>query len=518
MKRFLPSRLIIDSQQRGSKVNQSISQGKTTLVEKIKCDKKRIGICVIAPTEEAKSKLDKLNDAINTIANFTSPILNSGDSALFNSINAKENLSFWIQDEFLVLEEVTDPEEIKVKPIDDSIGRIEHVAFSYYGYGDASTENSYNKIYVDLVLKFARVFDNLAQIKPCLDQPKSSKNLILLEGKKEGNIPENLEKKFNNLKSNLENQDSINIKIDSSPFLLQGGNILFVGDFALVGYDSITKSYFKNLNKLFEYIDKGEEKELADLLKKEEDKFISSFQEKTDIPHSNIILVGSADILIESLKLERQFFKIGDQKEEYNWMPGDGDGRVSAQGIYHIDLFIAPAGKDEINNRDRLIIGDPIYNGDHLIPIFNYTKKVVNNLAKMLVGKGFSVYRNPLPLTYVDRLKEDKTSKRKWFFVSYNNCIIQHTNCPQERYVWMPVYGSDFSNEYLEDVNAQSNKVGTEVCGDWSYLKKYDEQSKNIWESLGFKVEKLTNYLPLAELKGGPRCLSKILHRKRESS
>ena len=176
-----------------------------------------------------------------------------------------------------------------------------------------------------------------------------------------------------------------------------------------------------------------------------------------------------------------------------------------------MDLFITPAGLDK-SGRFQLIIGDPVFEDPYYFPLFYWTKRSVDAIVDYLNTKYtglFTIYRNPLPLTYVDEKLEDGHLERSWFFASLNNCIVQYTPDKHNRYVWMPKYSSDYSDEI---VNLQQN--GTpEFAGDWSYLWEYEQITKALWESLGFRVIKLTNYLSLAMLRGAVRCITKVLYR-----
>ncbi|MEM9819490.1 MAG: hypothetical protein AAF985_00400 [Bacteroidota bacterium] len=502
----------------------------------------KIGISVLAHHARETREINLVNNAINTLASFNSNVLPQLNStiAVFEEINAdNENLNFWIQDDFLSLQRVKDPTTgaSVIQPVDDSLGRIEHISFSYYSKNNWHTRNSYNKIYTDLILKMARVFDKMSD-------PKigSEKEIHLLESRLKlfnyspplalAGASEAISQPTSDWTASLSKIHQMEITRElNTDLVFKGGNVLFVGDAALVGYDTLIETYLKSHLQQIKWIRKPNsseevndkrQKQLSKLFKGYEEKFKTDFSKIVGLAEEKIHLIGSIDTLLEATTLDKDFLRINN--EEFTWL-GPLNGLFSGQAIYHIDLFISAAGRDEISNNYRLVVGDPIHPGDQYLPAFNFTKQALDQIAEELVGLGFSVYRIPLPLTYIDRRVIDQQGnivprkyRRKWFFASYNNALVQYTSEPQERFVWMPAYGSDFSNEYLKRTNGSSptgNIADVQECGDWSYLKKYDDESQALWESLGFKVERLTNYIPFAELRGAVRCFSKVLSRSK---
>ena len=57
--------------------------------------------------------------------------------------------------------------------------------------------------------------------------------------------------------------------------------------------------------------------------------------------------------------------------------------------------------------------------------------------------------------------------------------------------VWLPTYGHE----------------------NWSKLSKVDAKNSEIWEELGFKVNKLPNFHPFAANLGAAHCITKYLGR-----
>lgn len=499
---------------------------------------KKIGISTIVPNPKVKIKVEKVNKAINNLASFTADLLPTAEDVVFFDFDFSldPKLSFWIQDRFLTLKERwVEGKRYEVLPVDDSIGRIEQIAFSYYSNGKKEMENSYNKIYTDLIIKFAKVFNQMDRIDA--QSVLVKERLIFLEDKNSSTVYDHADSIVSQtLVGKMMNQYEMEARIENIDLIIKGGNTLFVGDIALVGYDSVLESIFfrkdlieKRL-KYYEGMDKEESGKLRELFDEEfkiyEDEFIDLFSEKTGVEKDKILFVGSREILAEGLKLPPKVFSSYSSSEKYSWTKY---GRYSAQGIYHIDLFITPAGVDSVTGNSRLLVGDPVNTEENHIPSFNYTKEVIEKIVNQLTYQGgFSIYRNPLPLTFIDRYKKtddgNVTPYRNWFLTSYNNCIVQFTKKKKHRYVWMPIYGEDFSNEYLQvkkeiikpadECKGDHKKTITEIpCGDWSNLKKYDDENERIWKSIGFNVEKLTNYLSFAEERGAVRCMSKVLYR-----
>lgn len=410
-------------------------------------------------------------------------------------------------------------------PVDDSVGKIGKLALSFYSGQNEDTRNSYAKIYTDLIIKLARVYEkqdpplHITVINPDNDPiilnkvhdaiatlaefagemilNRDSIRFNLLNPSQNGlpywiqdyflafqsrernagliRIIENATGKLNDndaansIFRSLNQKPNLKLQLDASDLPFEGGNILFVGDYALVGYDNLRRR-----NRTFI----------------EEEDFIDSFSKLTGIPEKKIILLGTEkhpnDAILNGW---------------FTWLSSS-----TKQPIFHLDTFITPAGTEVDSHGEkkyRLLIGDPICHY-HVYPkALNYTKKYIEHFIEILSTYSvFSIYRNPLPLTYIDINK-----KRKWFFASYNNCLVQFTEDSNKKnnFVFLPTYGGDYSNEYSGYKNTRG--------GDWSELNLFDQYNKSIWESLGFQVISLTNYLPLAEHRGAVRCITNVLQR-----
>lgn len=292
-------------------------------------------------------------------------------------------------------------------------------------------------------------------------------------------------------------------KVRTTDLQISDGNVIFVGDYTLIGKNSITKF---GLN---------------------EQEFKTAFANTYHVDESKILIIGveEGDRPLNTLP----------SKEWAGWVDGN-------QPLDRIDLFITPAGKDEYG-RHRLLIGEPVFDHPMHFPMFEWTRQKIEEIVVFLQNQtqDFAIYRNPLPLTYVvpapqmpgelalSNLQSD--INRLWFFASYNNCIVQYTENKDDRYVWIPRYGGDYSNEkagcdYAYHPNpdpldysgridqSDPNSKRYYYGGSWAELKQYDDTNEKIWKSLGFNVIRLTNYLPMALLGGGVECTTKVLYRE----
>ena len=262
--------------------------------------------------------------------------------------------------------------------------------------------------------------------------------------------------------------------LSKSKLNFKGGNVIFIGQYALVGIDTWLIE-----NPLLS-----------------QEKFKQHFANDVGLESENIILIRS-----------QKSVQVDEIKPGYLWLKFP-----SYQPFYHIDLFITPAGRDS-NGRFRLLIGAPVYDGDLHHSIFYQTKQNVDRIADELNRRSdFIIYRNPLPLTYVDTFieKDQKiTLARKWFFAAYNNCLVQYTSNSTQSFVLLPQYAVDYSNEFTGFYWKDQAVFG----GNWSDLNQFDQKNKAIWEELGFKVMAQLGCLPLILKGGGIRCFTKVLQR-----
>lgn len=158
------------------------------------------------------------------------------------------------------------------------------------------------------------------------------------------------------------------------------------------------------------------------------------------------------------------------------------------QPIFHIDMFISPAGKDK-DGRQVVLVGDPALAAEILEePLHPLSlSEHFDEIADDLTAQGFTVIRNPLPMIYKDDIEE---RQRIWYYASSNNVLVQKT-AQKVNAVWVPQYGHDH----------------------WPELSKTDACNTEIWEKLGFQVHPIPDGQKLAENLGGLHCLTNVLQR-----
>ncbi|MGF9566080.1 hypothetical protein AAIH70_21460 [Neorhizobium sp. BT27B] len=150
---------------------------------------------------------------------------------------------------------------------------------------------------------------------------------------------------------------------------------------------------------------------------------------------------------------------------------------------YHIDQFVTLTGLYK-NGRPLLVVGQPVPS-DTPSPIVSTASRCLDASAIFLEEQGFAILRNPVAFAITP-----DTNKRQPRL--YNNAIVENDiRVGQERpIVWLPQF-SDF--DALGDI---------------------DEANVNLWESLGFRIERVFGWTHLASRCGALRCISKVLLRK----
>ena len=164
-----------------------------------------------------------------------------------------------------------------------------------------------------------------------------------------------------------------------------------------------------------------------------------------------------------------------------------GNDLGTVQPLFHIDMFITLAGKDD-TGKYTILIGDPKMAYQTLgqpLPDMAMVE-VFDSIERQLAENNFRVVRNPMPLAYVD---DTDKKERIWYFATSNNALVEiykHT-----KKVFLPTYGH----------------------GNWPELVATDNLNKEIWESLGFTVIQLADFHPFAENLGAVHCIKKYLRR-----
>lgn len=255
------------------------------------------------------------------------------------------------------------------------------------------------------------------------------------------------------------------------PFYFEGGNLLVGDDFFLAGADyaieSVTHAHFVESRR------EGESHtELVTRLYKENLDF-----------NRELYFIGSS-LPVPSTRTKK--FKMNGEEWKEKYFQKNEGGTV--QPLFHIDMFITLAGGAE-NGKYILLVGDPGMAAGLLeMPVHKYSvPELFDDIAEIMVKRGFEVVRNPLPVIYFD---DEKKKKRSWHFATYNNCIVEIID-RENKTVWLPTYGH----------------------GNWKELEKTDRANKEILEGLGFKVVLLEDYHPLIEDSGSLHCIKKYLER-----
>lgn len=230
----------------------------------------------------------------------------------------------------------------------------------------------------------------------------------------------------------------------------------------------------------------------------------------------------------ENLDVSRELHYVGSQipvpvddvilvKEDSQYcvdMVFQGNEPGTVQPLFHIDMFLSLAGRDA-NGKYQILVGDP-----SMAPMppsamsDSYTmQNVYDAIADSLQSSGFTVIRNPLPLTFskqtvkLEELNHSENEKlyriylelrnlgltevelRNWYFATSNNALVEITDTFKR--VWLPTYGYD----------------------EFKYLEDSDKKNQDIWENLGFEVTMLPNCHVLASGLGAVHCIQKYIER-----
>ncbi len=155
----------------------------------------------------------------------------------------------------------------------------------------------------------------------------------------------------------------------------------------------------------------------------------------------------------------------------------------SHQPLFHIDLFVAPAGPN------RFLVGCPRLGAEALgLPLLDHADaERFDEVAALLAADGAQVVRNPQPLIWLDHV-DDKT--RTWLHLPVNNVLVEDAG-PGQRVVWLPSFAH----------------------GQWAELAPVERANRRIWRDLGFDVRLVPNLLEFAENRGALNCMCKVVAR-----
>jgi len=239
----------------------------------------------------------------------------------------------------------------------------------------------------------------------------------------------------------------------------QGGNILEVGDYILIGMDYIVE----NLGR-------------AHL--ETEEKVLSAFEATFG---KEIIAVGRREPIQDGHRIYL------------------GGGHF--QPIFHIDMYITPTGKKSINGKDIVVVGSPKLAreaiGEHskATDFDFYFDECADQMALY-----FEVVRMPLLPTRI----KFSGNKERFYYLSFNNALVE--NYGEVSNVYLPSFSQDVT-EYLESNNVESYE------GDTVKRKLLDDAARLAWENLGYCVHQMDGLEDLAIGWGSVHCITKTLKR-----
>ncbi len=256
-----------------------------------------------------------------------------------------------------------------------------------------------------------------------------------------------------------------------APLYFQGGNLLIGDDFFLIGadYPANTMKYIGSVLQPEPGVPSAE--------------FIRRLYSEYMDRGRRLHYVGST--IPVPAQTSRRVVIDGETWTEHVHL-GNREGTV--QPLFHIDMFITLAGRDD-DGSYQVLVGDPRLAAAILdLPLVAHAMvEVFDNIARGLERLGFVVHRNPLPLVYVD---DEVARQRTWYFATSNNALVEITE--ETRHVWLPTYG----------------------YGAWAGLAATDAANAETWAKLGFEVEPLGDFHPFAENLGAVHCIKKSLGRR----
>lgn len=258
-----------------------------------------------------------------------------------------------------------------------------------------------------------------------------------------------------------------NLERTQARLYFQGGNVLIGDDFWMIGAD-----YPRNSLKLG-YIKQKDGESVRDAV-------VRAYGGALD-PARRFLTIGSRIPVPQQVSVP--FQQDGQTWKEIRYF-GNHDGTV--QPLFHIDMFLTLAGRDD-QNRPIVLVGDPAMAAEALGQPLSLLAmpEVFKDIADQLETLGFKVVRNPIPLVYVDKPKE---RVRLWYFATSNNALVQVS---AKKEVWLPTYGHE----------------------PWPELAATDALNKSIWEGLGFQVHQLPDFHVFAANLGAVHCIKKYLGR-----
>lgn len=254
-----------------------------------------------------------------------------------------------------------------------------------------------------------------------------------------------------------------NISALQSYLYFQGGNVLEVGDYVVIGKDYIQE----NLGR-------------AHL--ETEDKISAAFKK---VFGKNIISLGRSQPIDED---HRKYL---------------GGGYY--QPIFHIDMYVTPTGKVGQGGKPLVFVASPKLGrqavGEKSKPTDYdiYFDEAADQLSSVA-----DVRRLPILPSFI-RFRTTRGVDERYYFLSYNNAIVE--NYGKSSNVYIPTFSQDV-DDYRNDANVLQYE------GDAAKRQALDRAAKEAWEQLGFTVYQMDGLEDLAIGWGCVHCITKTLTRE----
>ncbi len=261
--------------------------------------------------------------------------------------------------------------------------------------------------------------------------------------------------------------DDISAQTDNSAhqsyLYFQGGNILEVGDYILIGTD---------------YIDEN----LGRAHLETEDKVLETFKKLFGKP---IISLGRTTPIPAN---HRQYL---------------GGGYY--QPIFHIDMYVTPTGKKATNGKDIVVVASPKLGRKAVEEQSKSTDyDVYFDEAAQQLSQYFEVVRIPILPSKITFSQQGQTNSR-YYYLSFNNAVLE--NYDGKSNIFLPTFTQDVT-DYLNDSSVSYYE------GTVAKRQKLDDTATKVWEDLGFIVHPMDGLEDLAIGWGSVHCITKTLKRK----
>jgi|SoiMethySBSTD1v2_1073268.scaffolds.fasta_scaffold47102_5 hypothetical protein len=243
----------------------------------------------------------------------------------------------------------------------------------------------------------------------------------------------------------------------------QGGNVLEVGDYVLIGKDYIQA----NLGR-------------AHL--ETEDKILAAFKK---VFGKNIISLGRSEPIQED---HRKYL---------------GGGHY--QPIFHIDMYVTPTGKIGKDGKPVVFVASPKLGRQAVGEKSKPTDYDIyfDEAADQLSGVA-DVRRLPILPSFI-RFRSKDGADGRYYFLSYNNAIVE--NYGRSSNVYLPTFSQDVDT-YRKDRNV------THYEGEAAKRQALDRAAKAAWEKLQFTVYQMDGLEDLAIGWGCVHCITKTVARE----